>query len=183
MTAQRPDDGSRWIWAILAGLAVLLFGMAAPFAIIGSRLGDRAEAARSWPTTEGVIVRSEVTEHEYRDPKDGETRSRLDIDFAYTYEVDGRRHEGHDYDVTGGWDGSDLRRIAAAHPPGAHVRVYYDPSAPARAGLSNEGTIMAPLFVRIGALLGAIGLVFAFFSARSLLRRRSSVRAPYVGRD
>ncbi len=165
-------DGRRPVWPILLGLAIVLWVTAAGFGWIGHSLDARTVAERAWPTTDGVVVRSKVSVVEYWDFIDGQTRQRDHLDFAYTYEVGSRSFEASKFDVSGAWPAGPPRAFAAAYPVGRQVQVHYDPDSPAHEGLSVEGPGQTMGF-RIGAIgSGALGLVFAGFAVRSLLRRR-----------
>jgi hypothetical protein len=79
-----PSSPARpsYTWAILLGLTGVCWLLAAVFAIVGSRLAARGDAAQSWPTIEGTMLRSAVSEQQYGDPKDGYTKSRLHRSFT-----------------------------------------------------------------------------------------------------
>ncbi len=85
--------------------------------------------ATTYPTTEGVITRSEVR----TEPGDeGGTVHKLDV--AYDYEVGGRRYTGTQYCYAPqGPGGRACYEIRAGLPVGARVPVYYDPDDPADA--------------------------------------------------
>lgn len=82
--------------------------------------------ALTFPTTEGVVTRCEVTS---KDDTDGPTYK---LDLAYEYEVNGRRHTGTRYSYTEiSTNTQAWHRVAARMPLGARVPVAYDPADPA----------------------------------------------------
>lgn len=92
----------------------------------------RQERAKSYPTTTGVVVSSEVESHR---SDDGTTYKPL---IVYRYEVDGAEYLNDRYRY-GMWSTNDhgrSQRIVDAHPPGREITVYYNPDDPQDALLS-----------------------------------------------
>lgn len=181
MTATVPskprDDGSSSVAPILLGLAAVLWVLAAVSVWVGRSFDARVDRGRAWPTTGGAVVRSEVIEFDYRDPADGQTRRKQRLDFAYTYEVGSRSHEASNFDVSGAWPaGGSMSAFAAEYPVGRQVQVHYDPDNPAHAGLSVEGPGQTGGFQILALTLFALGIPFAGFGVRSLVRRRATLR-------
>lgn len=165
-------EGDWIVGAILGGLAAVLLLMAAVFGVLGWSFASTVAATKAWPTTEGVVVKHEVTEYDYRDPKNGQLYKRSKIDFAYSYEVAGKSYTGTRFNVSGAG-----RPMADYEPLGAAVVVHYDPADPATAGLSVEGAAENPAWFYASGALAALGAVLAFFGARSFLRWRAASRS------
>ena len=81
--------------------------------------------ATTFPTADGVITRSEVTE----------SGDSYQLDVAYDYEVAGQRYTGtrYSYDYAGAHTREACRKTRDEVPVGAHVAVAYDPHEPAEA--------------------------------------------------
>ena len=147
--------------------------MAAIFGTVGWVFASNAEAAKSWPTTEGVVVTNYISWYDYRDPKSGQTSKRAIRTFEYSYEVDAQRLTGTRYNVTGA-GGPDEAYV----PVGSKVTVHYDPAEPTTAGLNVDPLGENPWWYIATAGITALGMVFAFFGVRSWLRWRAAMRAP-----
>jgi hypothetical protein len=159
---------------ILLGLVALGMGVAL---LLWS--ADRTRAARAsvtWPSAEGVVVRSEVVRS-----GGGSSRSSVsyEADVRYRYAVGGRRYESGRFAIGVAHSFADpaaARAEVAAYPPGRRVRVYYDPREPAESCLvpGVDGALRtAAAWIWILPALG-VGLTAA--GARSV-RRRGGVRA------
>jgi hypothetical protein len=87
----------------------------------------RQARAESYPTVEGEITRSEITEH--YDSEDGTTYG---ADLAFTYDVGGVAYtsEKYRYGEMSSSDRSIAAGIVSAHRVGARVTVYYNPRKP-----------------------------------------------------
>ena len=87
----------------------------------------RQVIALRFPSTDGVILSSEATQHE-----DNEDGTVFGVAFSYRYTVGGREYSGRRYRYqNASTSGSRwANRIVAANPPGAKVAVYYNPAHP-----------------------------------------------------
>jgi hypothetical protein len=81
--------------------------------------------AELWPTVEGEILVSQVTDYLVVG-KDGRMRTRSRVDFSYRYEVGGVAHVG---DRMSFWP-ERPQDWQEAFPKGKRVPVYYDPENP-----------------------------------------------------
>lgn len=170
----RSNPGSS-VWPIFLGLAGVLWVLAAVSLWVGRTFDARTDAARMWPTTSGVVVLSKASVVDYWDPKTRQNQKREHLDFAYTYEVGGRSYEGKRFDTSGAWPtGGTAKAFAADYPVGRPVQVHYNPEDPSRSGLGVEGPGQTLGFLLIAIGCGAVGLVFAGFGVRSLVRSRSA---------
>ncbi|HWB76548.1 MAG TPA: DUF3592 domain-containing protein [Nannocystaceae bacterium] len=150
------------MFLIPAGLAAvcLLFGGIMYF--VGAALSDRAEATKSWPSTEGIIVSNAMTSVPVRDAKSGQWYQRQERNLAYDYVVDGRTYTGH---VLGFGDLPEMD-IEQRFPPGAKVPVYYDPSEPNDAALTTNVSVAQGPFYAIGIGCTVVALPFLYLSYR-----------------
>src|SRR6185369_12142016 len=97
----------------------------------------QTRAMKSWPTTTGKIVRSEVTTTMQHHSRPNGTGRSYDVTMyhpriVYAYEVGGLSFQGDDI----GWSTSANRPSVAEkqvkrHPLHAQVRVFYNPDDPA----------------------------------------------------
>lgn len=129
-----------WILgAVLVGL-VLRYGL---------RLTGRIAAARTWPSAEATITRSEVRPI---------GKGSFGPGIVYRYSVGGRAFDGFRLHF-GARSGNHAfaKQIVDAHPVGMETRAFYDPENPGFAVLKAEGDPKA--YVR-GA--GLLALMFVF---------------------
>jgi hypothetical protein len=161
------------VWIVLMGSGLLL---------LHGRSVREASASAGWPTTGGVVVRSQVARHEHggRSPYvDHEAEVR------YRYTVGGRAYESGRIAI-GVFDEfrdvTEAQRRASGFPVGGPVRVHYDPRAPERSTL--EPGVRAPGAGMWTALWGGLvlaGLGLAAAGWRSVRRRGGIARV--VDRD
>lgn len=123
-------------WVI--GLSVLFVASAGAIlllVLVIRRIALRAvkqkmREAQAWPSTEGLVLASEVGD------EGGENGWRAHV--SYRYEVAGRVYENSRIAVAVEYGREGLqahRELAARFPAGAPVTVYYDPQNPADAAL------------------------------------------------
>lgn len=168
--SEAPRDGSAqggsvwWIPLVLAGLCLLLGG---GLAAVGASMLSSANAVASWPSTEGLVVRSEVHERTWRNPRDyNDFRRYRETDLAYTYAVAGQQLTGTQLDPTG-VDGTRGPELAARFPVGARVRVWYDPANPSRAGLQGQASgVTRYVLLGAGALVCLLALPFLWLARK-----------------
>lgn len=88
----------------------------------------------SWPETRCTIVSSQVVETPVK------RGTVYDVDFEYTYQVNGRSYEGTRYSyrpvLASGFQAN--KAIADRNPPGALVPCWFNPEAPEEAVLDRE---------------------------------------------
>jgi hypothetical protein len=114
-----------------------------------------ARASMSWPTAEGVIGRSEVTES-----SDSEGGTSYSPEVTYTYQANGLLQEGER--IKFGENSYSSRRraeeIIAQYPVGTRVTVHYDPEQP-------DHSVLEPGVTGGSYIVLGIGLIFLFVSA------------------
>lgn len=144
----------------LFGLVVLGFGI---LLVAGMVLQiRRAASARSWPSVDGVITRSEA-EHVVERDSDGTSES-WHFRVAYEYVVEGRKHVGIIFSTsamevnTKGW----VHRKVAKYPVGSSVTVFYNPERPSDSAIDRSiglGSILGYLFIlALGLICFAVGV-------------------------
>jgi hypothetical protein len=137
-------------------------------------LGEQSLAhdSKTWPTTIGAVVSSDV----------GVTSGRFSTSFephvTYTYTVDGRSYVGHI--IRAGGFSFGLREsaefILAQYPRGG-VSVRYDPDDPSRAVLEPGGGGGWWLFAGAGVASGIVGALLLIRTARDEWLRLTYVSA------
>jgi hypothetical protein len=134
---------------ILFSLALILFsGMAT----------NKARAIRKWPTTDGRIIRSEVTttvQQHNRPNRARDYRVTMYVPrIVYAYEVDGNPFEGDDIGWTvSGNTPSAAEKSVKRHPLNSQVRVSFDPADPTQSTIAPPTRTLAVILWLIAALL------------------------------
>jgi hypothetical protein len=124
----------------------------------------KARATRHWARAAAIVVESEVvwgtTNH------GGHTAWTWLPRFTYQYEVGGQVYRGGRIAFYRRCTGSRAQELAAHHPNGSQVQVYYDPAHPAEAVLDRSfpGLWWLPFFPML-----LLGLAVVFFKLPSLL--------------
>jgi hypothetical protein len=121
-------------------------------------------AARRWPTAAGEIIGVTV-----RERTDLEAAQQFEAVVVYRYRGDGLPYRGEGARYGSGVLGATADWVAAKvskrYPPGAAVRVYYDPKRP-------EVSVLEPGVSVITLLTLAVGLTFAAGGAAALFGGR-----------
>src|SRR5215471_2587758 len=127
----------------------------------------RQVVALRFPSTEGVILSSEVTHH---DDSDGTTYG---VAIRYSYSVGSRGYEGdrYRYDKSTSSDCAWAQRAVAERPPGTKVRVYYNPLNPAEA-LLVPGILGSDLFLLAFMTPFNAAMLGFGWAGRGLVRRK-----------
>jgi hypothetical protein len=152
---------------LILGPVFVLIGVGI-FVFLGGTFRE-AYASRSWPTVQGQVTHSEMTQH-----RDSDGDMMYGTDITYAYAVNGQQYSGYRVTLM---DGSTSARGAVQdalnrYPAGGTVTVYYDPDDPASA-------ILEPGFTSGVLLLGALivcfpgaGMLAFFGSLWQILRLR-----------
>lgn len=156
--------------AIIAAVVFLVIAALATAGVFMTLAQSRR--SRSWPTVQGKITRSEITEdvsHNTDDDGRDSTTTMYGVKLAYDYVVGGGAHVGtrlywaDGIKVSG--DGP-ARKVTEKYPVGRDVTVYYQPNDPATALLEPgaiKGAVMSGVFA---VAFGAFGVVFLMLAMR-----------------
>ena len=140
----------------ILGTVFLLFflGMGLLFTVLVGRTLVATARTYAWTRGECTILASGVEEH----PGAAEADEQYRFTVTYRYEVDGRSYEGSRYRAgyAGSSDVTSARRLAAAHPFGARVPCWIDPSDPDSAFLARRSPAVA-LWIFLPLVFVAIG--------------------------
>jgi hypothetical protein len=138
------------------GLVFLVIGVI--FLIVGLVATKRAKAAQTWPSMPGTVVRSEVVRHESTD-EDGSSSVTFEPVVEYNYSVMGQPFTGKRIAFGANrFNYNKAAEIAARYVVGARPAVYYNPDKPKDSVLETSAS-GGKLFVILGAIMGAVGLV------------------------
>ena len=161
------DAADRGLFAIPAGLALILVLLGAMVLAIGRHQSARAASMQSWPSTLGTVTGSGLVN--VRQPSDT-TGWIQRVDTSVRWTVNGRSYDVTFSDYAGrGTQGHEhLVRYHAGDP----LRVFYDPAAPSQGSLTNKQTSPHVPFVLIGAACLVLSLPFWYLSARMLAKQR-----------
>ena len=143
----------------IMGIILIGLGYGGTFVWAGGQY-EKANQAKDWPTTDGVIQTSHVTQ---RRSSDGDRMYGAEI--VYTYKVGDQSFTGsrvnfggdHSSSSRSSWDS-----LVNRYPTGSEVTVYYDEQAPGESVLNPEvsSMIMWIWYGGLGMLLLGV-LVFA----------------------
>lgn len=155
-------------------LAILLFIalMAAMAALDGWSRYKSGKASQNWPSTEGVILASEV-KTDLGKSDDVEPKYKAAVNYRYAvegYEYTGERvsFSGQTFLKKGKADS-----LVTRYNKGKRVKVYYDPKTP-HVSVLEPGTASGPPFISI--ILVFIVLFFLFKIFRGYLRKKKSIQ-------
>lgn len=136
--------------------------------LVGLRSYELARESLDWPTTEGVILSSEVKRQRSRN-HEGRSSVTYKAEVRYAFETGGMRHEGRRvrYGEYSSSDGNHARRTVERYPPGTAVEVRYDPENPLNAVLEPGPHSGSWLLPGLGGTFFLVGLVLNFYLSRS----------------
>jgi hypothetical protein len=138
----------------------------------------RQVVARNYPSTQGWITHSDITERAVP-PHKRETS--YGVSFRYRYQVGGSLFEGDRFRYnnapSSSWDREWAESLVAAHPVGSKVQVYYNPANPADAvldrGLSGRDVVLVLVWLSYDCMLLSFWIVTGLCFRRILFRRAS----------
>src|ERR1039457_2862025 len=99
----------------------------------GARNVQRAVASTGWPTTTGMVVKSETTDSIDRTPETGEAVESHSTKTIIRYDANGKTYTTdviHFGQTLGSSDASEAALQRIRYPVGSEVVVSYDPRAP-----------------------------------------------------
>jgi hypothetical protein len=161
MTEARDTAGDRWLFAIPAGLALILIVLGTMFIALERHGAELDRRMRSWPSTTGTVTGAELQDRPNQDGRMSQYAST-----GYRYEVAGRTYEFTISEYVGIGIGHKL-----PHQENESVRVYYDPADPSHGSLTNDPGPPHMLMLSIAVALIALSLPFLYLSARMFRKR------------
>jgi hypothetical protein len=168
---------------LIAGFAIFAGGIY----LLSLGIADmtKANASAGWPTAPGR-VRNSI-------PPRGNAIfvSRTDLDFAYTYKVDGTTYTGHTIYPHILWRRSAALEMTKAYPLGSIITVYYSSNNPANSCLAPgmragafQRLVMALMVLTFGFLFAASAAFApkdAVMTGNSMTFRKGSTGSRVVG--
>jgi hypothetical protein len=152
----------------------ITFIVAIPFVIvalvllvIGLRGRRLAAASKSWPSTTGKVLSSQVEARRSRSGS-GYSTSYYAVVF-YEYQVAGQVYRSNVLQLGGEVGGSVSRaqQKVMAYPAGSQVQVYYNPDNPQQAGIEG-GSMRSNILIGVALLIMLILVVTVSFTAGML---------------
>lgn len=153
-TSAREPEFPPWFIAVPLLMIVLALGLA----WYAWRQWAAVRESRSWPTTQGTILRTEITSWQ------GAQDTMYEPLVRYTYEVGGQSYESERVRFGKFWETEEgARAILDRYPLGGSVEVHYNPADPSAATLEAKAAGTIQLFsVCFGALV-LLGLAAFMF--------------------
>ena len=173
---RKPDSP----WVILV-IGLVIFGLGV--AVVVNMAGEivNGVASRSWPKTQGTLVRSYV--EEWRSNRGGRSYNLVAI---YRYEVDGKPYENDRISFARQQQAGDRaigeQELAKVAPSGKPCAVYYDPSDPKRSCLVPGSSLFYLVFLPFLSLVFLlVGGVCTWGSANQILGGKKPAVASNTG--
>ena len=142
---------------VMVGIAVLFWGY-------GSF--QKSQEAKSWPTTKGKIISSEI--HSYWSHSGTGRKRHMKMMYGakvqYKYSADGKTYLS-DRISFGEFDSSsrkDAQKVVDKYPPDKEISVYHDPAKPENAVLEpgkRGGIFIAFIVGGLFILVGIVGMI------------------------
>ncbi len=158
----------------LLGLLIMpLFLIAGIFlARHGSKVLDNAKQSIAWPTTQGVIVNSEVVRERNRNSSSSGSSVTYTADVMFEFQLDGQTYSSNNvsFGQYSSSSASDARKIVRAYPANSRVTVYYNPDNPDESVLEPGVSAGSYMILGMGILFSAIGVLGFFGCLIAVLR-------------
>ncbi len=124
-------------------------------------------ASKTWPTANGVIIRSEIEAHTRTSSDDSQKEETFITTpkIAYEYQVDGNRFKGSKVALSS--PSGNAQQLVTRYPKGKSIPVYYNPDKPRQAVLIPGG----PGFNAVPYFFAGTFLLFGILSAVHLWMR------------
>ena len=135
---------------VLVGLIILTIGV---FTV------KNAMAARKWPTTEGRITSSSVSENRKYDSSSKSYKTEFRADISYSYNVNNVEYIGDKlfYGAVK-LSKSTAKKYCDRYPYGAVVDVHYNPENPKQSVLETGIGVRSYMALIIGLVITAFGI-------------------------
>lgn len=136
--------------------------------------------SRNWPSTQGTISSSYISEQTRRD-----SNRRTSITYfprvLYQYKVDGRHYTSHRIEFGGESGGMKrmAKKVVDKYPAGKKVTVHYNPQDPQYAILEAGFTWSSLIVFLAGIAFLGVGVLGFKAYRRERLKRNSSGQPPY----
>ena len=150
---------------MLMPTALADIALGAAVAAVGLYVRRRADVRAGWRRVRGEVVATRV--HFSDVATDFLSASDAALGVSYRYQVGGATYEGdttafRPHSVAG--DPNEAAAIAAAHPPGSGVPVYYDPVHPQRSTLEPPDRASAGIAALVCGGAAVLGGLIALFT-------------------
>ena len=144
-----------WLFVIFLVLGLVAVGFVL-------RSLKRASDSRNWPSTNGVVLSSDV--HTTYDHSDEDSSVKYRAKVVYSYQVAGQEYQAERVRALEGSSNSSrrARANAAKYPQGEAVRVYYHPQKPDQCLLEpgiKPGDFLALGVTLVFVVIGVLGLL------------------------
>jgi hypothetical protein len=165
--------------SVIGGAVLLITGAVALVCWRLGRLRRQVTAAKSWPSTEGIIVDGSLHTFQMSLPRGGPI-IRFGANITYEYAVGEVLYRNSRFNVDGPQYHSSQRKaeaLLAKYPIGTEVTVFYDPAAPQNSALRHGAPSIAVLwFVLIFSVTLVAGLLIGLASEPGLFGRDPIIR-------
>lgn len=149
------------ILCMIVGLITLL---------IGARYALLAQSSRDWPTTDGIIVSSDVEDHVSRatrtQGKPRKSRTTYSARVEYEYTVEEQKHVATriGFGQYSSSDASHAREIVKKYSPGSAVTVFYSPQSPNMSVLEPgmQTGLAIPIVLGLVAVVAGLAMLWIF---------------------
>ncbi|NNF98209.1 MAG: DUF3137 domain-containing protein [Desulfobacteraceae bacterium] len=141
--------------------AILFTGIGIVIALSGYSAYKTGVESRTWPTVDGVIIKSEIEEQTSTTGEGANKKTEVKsyAKIAYEYRIDGQKFESKkiSFSQTSG----NAKQVVDRYRKGTSVRVYYNPDKPKQAVLvaGNSGLNVVPF------IFAGVFVLFGIFSA------------------
>ncbi len=144
---------------------VILTIMGVVFTLVAYPIYNQdARESKTWPHTEGVITKSEVTSRR----SSGERKYRFHV--VYSYKVDGESLQNNDVSMgKGGIESTSSLMFTddlSEFPVGKKVKVYYKPGEPSTSCLKPGVVVQSVMLLGAGLLWLALSIFIIIYSLK-----------------
>lgn len=147
-------------------IAIVAVFFGSIFVVFDGHSIAKSTAAQRWPTTAGVVLKSQVLWADYSAGRPG-THQVQRAEVRFRYEVNGKPFESENLSFVSGQIGGVRRfyppEFAGKYPVGASIRVSYNPADPSDAAVDTSYRDFG--FLRLaGGIVLLVGGVYYLFA-------------------